>query len=690
MRIFSYLYCPTNMNPTMTERMTIVFAVNDSYAQHLCVAMVSVLENHPGRAFDFYVLTDFVSDANRSLLREAAARYGGDHRVEFLSVGNEPFERFANNIAHITRHTYYRFLIPELLPDTARALYLDADLVVDGDLSELWRMPLGGALCAGVRDLYVERLGYKPRIGLTPDDLYVNAGVLLMDLDAMRREGATALLMRTAAERSAGFEFQDQDVLNVALRGRIREVPAKWNYASDNAAAGRNAAAEKPVIVHYTGRVKPWSVWEKSRNPLRGLYFRYLKKTPAAYRRFVRSFRRGRLLRRLHRWGLPVCGAPPRPIRVALVIDEYFGGMGTAYGGYGFLARNYVARYLPDEEIEVEVLLARNRKRWAAGARSERIDGVKVIVPPGKKFVKGWLRRQNYDCYLTIELTHDILKFERRRKPVIHWVQDPRPWPEWREIETVKLFPESCYWCSELYDLVNRLYYAGQVRFVSQGRFLDEKARMLYRLPAGTPIEYLPNPVDIDYGFDPATYEKKNHVIFIGRIESVKRGWLFCEIARQMPQYEFFMLGQTFREKGRNETVMARYREGIPNLHFVGHVEGEEKERYIREAKILVNTSIHEALPVTFLEALAYGTLLVSCRNPEELTSRFGEFVGTVLGDGFDRVPDFVAAVERLMTDEERRRRLSCEAVRYIRDVHSVHNFQRDMRRTVKEAVGRV
>lgn len=74
--------------------------------------------------------------------------------------------------------------------------------------------------------------------------------------------------------------------------------------------------------------------------------------------------------------------------------------------------------------------------------------------------------------------------------------------------------------------------------------------------------------------------------------------------------------------------------------------------KYIREAKILVNTSIHEALPITFLEALAYGTLLVSCRNPEDLTSKFGRYTGPVLGDGFDKVPLFTSAIEELIENE--------------------------------------
>lgn len=664
----------------MKNRISIIFTINNAFAQHCCVAMASILKNNPASSIDFYILTDYFSDENKRLFCSVTEKYGHDNSVTFQLVDQRVFDGFKLNIKYITYHTYYRFLIADLFPKLSRALYLDADLVVDGSITELWETPLEGYLCAGANDLWIERTSYKYSIGLQKSDLYINAGMILMNLEAMRKENVTALLMDAAKKNSNKFEYQDQDIINWVLRGRIKEVSALYNYATDNV---YYAPAEHPVIIHYTGRLKPWTINEKCRNPLRNLYFKYLAETP--YKHFINVFRKGRIVRTLKK----MCGinVKPKKIKVALVIDEYFGGMGTAFGGYGFLARHYIARYLPNEEISVEVLLAKNRKKWTLRAKKKKIDGVKVIVPPGRKFVYNWMKRTDYDIYLTIELTHDILKYEHRKKPIIHWIQDPRPWDEWKEIRTVKLFPESCYWNSELYDIVNRAYGGGYLKFISQGYFLNEKAKMLYRLPEETEITYCANPIDIDYSFDPLTYQKKNHIIFIGRIESVKRGWLFCEIAKRMPQYEFFMLGQTFREKKDNETIMSAYRVGIPNLHFVGHVEGEEKNKFIKEAKILVNTSIHEALPITFLEALAYGTLLVSCRNPEGLTTRFGEFVGTILGDGFEEVPTFVSAIERIISNDDERTKMSCEAIAYIRKNHSVRKFQKEMRQLIKSSV---
>ncbi|MGX2973840.1 glycosyltransferase family 4 protein [Ursidibacter arcticus] len=376
-----------------------------------------------------------------------------------------------------------------------------------------------------------------------------------------------------------------------------------------------------------------------------------------------------------------------KKIKVALIIDELFGAVGTAFGGYGFLARRHIAKYIPNDEFQVDILLGKSKKWKGYVAEKYIVDGVNVYNIPKKRwFAKRWIKKQNYDVYLSIELVDDfVLRNETNHlKKLVLWIQDPRPLYEWDEINTVKLFPETSYYNQKIYDLVNKLYKENRVKFVSQGLFLNQKAKDLYKLNDNVEIQYLPNPIDIDHSFDFDSYPKKNQIIFLGRIESVKRGWLFCEIARKMPEYQFYMLGQTFRESEENSNIMSKYLD-IPNLHFVGHVDGIEKEKYLKDAKILVNTSIHEALPISFLEALSYGTLLVSNRNPENLTSQFGVFTGDVLGDGFDKVDLFVDGIRQIMNNDALRREKSRKAIEYIKTVHNVDNFITDLRNVLRK-----
>ncbi len=376
-----------------------------------------------------------------------------------------------------------------------------------------------------------------------------------------------------------------------------------------------------------------------------------------------------------------------RKIKVGLLVDEFFGGAGTAFGGYGFLARRFVCKYIPCDDIEIDVLLKRGKSKYFS--KHYRVDDTDVYyLPNNYVYMQRFLRKKNYDVYLSMELTNpsaDIIQkdTELARKQLILWIQDPRPKYEWDEIETVKLFPEKNYYYQPTYDLVNTLFRRGQVSFISQGYFLNQKAIDLYGLLKYTPIKYLPNPVEIDETFDVSSYPKKDMIIFLGRIESVKRGWLFCEIAKAMPEYEFYVLGKTTREKEKNSAVLEKYM-NIPNLHFAGHVDGEKKQQFLKDAKILVNTSIHEALPVSFLEALSYGTVLVSNRNPENLTSKFGIWTGDVFGDGFDKINLYVDAIKQLMTNEKKRAQLAEAAVKYVREVHNVKRFVHDMRECIR------
>lgn len=376
-----------------------------------------------------------------------------------------------------------------------------------------------------------------------------------------------------------------------------------------------------------------------------------------------------------------------KPIKVGLIIDEYFGEAGTAYGGYGYLARFYIAKYIPNDDFTLDVLLGKGTKNFTS--ELFYIDGVNLFKLPRRRwFAKRWLKKQNYDVYLSIELTYSyVLENETNLfKKLILWIQDPRPKYEWDEINTVTLFPETNYYNQRVYDLVHNWYKQNRVKFISQGYFLNQKAKDLYNLDDDVVIDYVPNPIDIQHDFDIQKYKKKDLIIFLGRIESVKRGWLFCEIAKKMPEYEFYLLGQTMREKSLNSKIMSKYI-NISNLHFAGHVEGEEKENYLKNAKILVNTSIHEALPISFLEALSFGTLIVSNRNPENLTEKFGIYVGEVLGDGFDKVDLYVNAINTLLKDELTRDELATQAIEYIKQHHNVENFTNKLRETIKDVV---
>lgn len=124
----------------------------------------------------------------------------------------------------------------------------------------------------------------------------------------------------------------------------------------------------------------------------------------------------------------------------------------------------------------------------------------------------------------------------------------------------------------------------------------------------------------------------------------------------------------------------------LGNLDFRGHTTGEEKRDLLRRAKLLVNTSIHEAVPVSFLEALSYGCLLVSCQFSDGITERFGRYTGKVLGQGQGSLDAFEGAIRDLLRDEPRRHRMAQRAVAYVRSEHSIDRFQRTLRDIIHQA----
>jgi glycosyltransferase involved in cell wall biosynthesis len=172
--------------------------------------------------------------------------------------------------------------------------------------------------------------------------------------------------------------------------------------------------------------------------------------------------------------------------------------------------------------------------------------------------------------------------------------------------------------------------------------------------------------------------------------------WIVCEIAKAMPQYEFYILGATGtgRDEAANARALEPYRNPdgsskIQNLHFTGHVDGDVKNDHIKRAKLVLNTSIWEGIPISWLEALSYGTLIVSAFDRDNIVGRFGTFVGEVMGDGTDEdaLKMFTVAIDYWMIHDAERNARARKAIEFVRARHSISAFIKNMRTAILKEI---
>jgi glycosyltransferase involved in cell wall biosynthesis len=276
--------------------------------------------------------------------------------------------------------------------------------------------------------------------------------------------------------------------------------------------------------------------------------------------------------------------------------------------------------------------------------------------------------------------------------PVLYWIQDPRRVDIYEaRMNTVGRFGEGSWrYMRDVAAWVKKRIASEKIAFISQGNCLTEISREMFEIPSSMPVGDLVNPIEIDSQYKLDVPSKENRVVFLGRLEVVKRVWIVCELAKAMPQYEFYVVGASGRDQAANAKTLEPYRNfdgssKISNLHFTGHLDGDAKNEQLKKAKLLINTSIWEAIPVTWLESLSYGTLLIAPFDRDELAGRFGSVVGDVLGDGTrsEDLAKFVRAIDYWMTHDEERIATAEKAIQFIRERHTVERFTRDMRAAI-------
>jgi glycosyltransferase involved in cell wall biosynthesis len=248
--------------------------------------------------------------------------------------------------------------------------------------------------------------------------------------------------------------------------------------------------------------------------------------------------------------------------------------------------------------------------------------------------------------------------------------------------EQLKIHDKSIKYSLSVVLKLNRIFNR-KIVFAATSYFLIERAKRLYGLTDIKPF-ILPMPVEIPE-LDEKSFSEKPSVCFLARLDPQKRPWIFFELAKRFPDVDFLVAGLTNYPKLINP-IIDKYK-SIPNLKFLGMIHDREKDEVLKNSWALVNTSIHEGLPISFLESFVYGKPIISCQNPDGLVGRYGIYTGEILGDGEDKqtIDIFANALDKFLKNDEERIEKGRQARKFIEENYSYRKFAEVIDKITKE-----
>ncbi len=261
------------------QKYNICYSLDFNYVEQFCASVASVLTNSDkDEFFNFFILDGGLSDKNKAEIN--ILKNIKNFNIRYIKMKEEDFrdcpllcnksENYKDY--HVTLPTYYRFLLPDLLNDLNKILYLDCDVIVRSSLKELINQNFDGNAAIMVLDAESEKNALRLNI-----NKYFNAGVMLINLDYWRSNDIKNKLFSYAKNNSDKILWQDQDIINSVLAGNIKEVSKKWNYQYFQYENIDKKNASEAVIIHLAGRFKPWLIPFESE--IYNLYYEYLNLT---------------------------------------------------------------------------------------------------------------------------------------------------------------------------------------------------------------------------------------------------------------------------------------------------------------------------------------------------------------------------------------------------------------------------
>lgn len=243
------------------KQIPVFFTIDDGYAPYLGVALQSIIANASKEyLYKIFIINKELSEINKGKLSAMSNENFDIQFVEMDDCLGSITDRKENRLRcdYFTLTIYFRLFIPDMFPQYDKGLYLDSDIVVPGDISQLYNLELGDNLVGAANDHSIvdvpELVKYiEQGIGIDRYE-YINSGILLMNLKKMREKALSTRFLTLLNTYHFDCVAPDQDYLNAMCHGKIVYLDICW----DAMPVKGKEPMETPKLIHYNLFDKPW------------------------------------------------------------------------------------------------------------------------------------------------------------------------------------------------------------------------------------------------------------------------------------------------------------------------------------------------------------------------------------------------------------------------------------------------
>lgn len=276
---FSWKKCADLMLQQMTkETVRIVFITDNKYAMPTGVAIQSIIDNKKSATeIEINIIANEVSLSNLKKLRSIT---GKNVSINIIEIDNK-YKQLGIQHEYVSKAALLKFELPKIFNNYDKILYLDSDVLVLDDLTQLYETNFENKYAGVCKDLLATKFYKDPlEIGL---NTYFNSGVMLLNLEKMRQDNICEKLL-WAKDHDRRKKYMDQDAFNIVFNGNVEYLNPQFNYMTMEELFYKKAFIskfynidniQKPVILHLTYK-KPWDFIGV---PGERLWIKYLKKS---------------------------------------------------------------------------------------------------------------------------------------------------------------------------------------------------------------------------------------------------------------------------------------------------------------------------------------------------------------------------------------------------------------------------